>query len=533
MAACNPHRGNSLAILEGPGLAENWFTGSYRVRPFHDTLNLLMWDYGALGYAQEKEYIRIKMDVVENELSATEKASLAQLISKSQQLIREYASMHLVSNKFDKDVARAYAKSSVSQRDIQRVFIIYGWLKQSFAILGRHKNEDEDKERFIRILWGLLVALAVVYYFRLNTAARDQFCKDISQAIPVDWSNKLNNELRLKHGLSNKDFEKPIFKLVLDVELEWMINVMKLPSGVAKTEALKENIYATVVCTMTRIPLIIAGQPGSSKTLSFKIVTSNLFGKSSPVPTFRECRVFKALVPHFYQCSPKSSSIEIETVFKKAINRQDRLKALNDDNLSVVLMDEAGLPEESHESLKVLHYYLDDQVVAFVGISNHILDAAKMNRAVSLFRPDASQSDVQVLAKGCLYTNVKDSEDNVVEGFSLSYLDVMQDGNINVDTFFGLRDFIYFCAHLRRKREVGIAQMSVSSPQRIASGNYKLENLTPELVVESPERNFNGSEHFETIRHYFFERVFKVLCDCLLLLFVKLTQLCKNLYLNI
>ena len=54
-------------------------------------------------------------------------------------------------------------------------------------------------------------------------------------------------------------------------------------------------------------------------------------------------------------------------------------------------MDEAGLPEESHESLKVLHYHLDQQEVAFVAITNHILDAAKTNRAVSLFRPTASQ----------------------------------------------------------------------------------------------------------------------------------------------
>ena len=75
----------------------------------------------------------------------------------------------------------------------------------------------------------------------------------------------------------------------------------------------------------------------------------------------------------------------------------------------VVFMDEAGLPEERHESLKVqnsnmnialvlhayilqaLHYYLDQQEVAFVAITNHILDAAKTNRAISLFRPSVSE----------------------------------------------------------------------------------------------------------------------------------------------
>lgn len=41
--------------------------------------------------------------------------------------------------------------------------------------------------------------------------------------------------------------------------------------------------------------------------------------------------------------------------------------------------------------IQVLHYHLDQQEVAFVAITNHILDAAKTNRAVSLFRPTASQ----------------------------------------------------------------------------------------------------------------------------------------------
>ena len=281
------------------------------------------------------------------------------------------------------------------------------------------------------------------------------------------------------------------FMTALTDELDWTINNMTLPPGIAKTEALKENVFATVVCTMTQLPLIIVGQPGSSKTLSFKIVTMNLLGQGSPNAVFRNCEVFKTLDPHFYQCSRKSTSVEIETVFQQAIKRQASLNELSNDKLSVVMMDEAGLPERSHESLKVLHYYLDDQKVAFVGISNHILDAAKMNRAVSLFRPDLCQEDVEVLAKGCLLTYsepMRDRDANYVRGFSHSYLDIMRDARIHVNTFFGLRDFIHFCAYLRRSQET----------------------LTPQLVISALERNFNGSKHFGLISRYFLERVFKV-----------------------
>lgn len=34
----------------------------------------------------------------------------------------------------------------------------------------------------------------------------------------------------------------------------------------------QENLFAIIVCTQLRMPLIIVGPPGSSKTLSFQIV---------------------------------------------------------------------------------------------------------------------------------------------------------------------------------------------------------------------------------------------------------------------
>ena len=63
IAACNPHRGNSLASHE------TWVRGSYYVRPLHPTLKLLMWDYGALNEYQEKDYIKAKMDSISGDKS--------------------------------------------------------------------------------------------------------------------------------------------------------------------------------------------------------------------------------------------------------------------------------------------------------------------------------------------------------------------------------------------------------------------------------------------------------------------------------
>ena len=69
VAACNPHRGNSLAIHENKDehKAETWVRGSYYVQQLHPTLSFLMWDYGSLNKDQESAYVKAKMIMVNEE----------------------------------------------------------------------------------------------------------------------------------------------------------------------------------------------------------------------------------------------------------------------------------------------------------------------------------------------------------------------------------------------------------------------------------------------------------------------------------
>ena len=67
IAACNPHRGNSMASLGVRGAdkeKEKWVRGTYYVRKLHPTLQFLMWDYGSLDEQQEREYINAKMKML-------------------------------------------------------------------------------------------------------------------------------------------------------------------------------------------------------------------------------------------------------------------------------------------------------------------------------------------------------------------------------------------------------------------------------------------------------------------------------------
>ena len=465
VGACNPHRGNSL------GSHDTWVRGSYYVRQLHPTLQCLMWDYGALGEQQEREYILAKMKMSSGRrTSSADLAIYTELIITSQNLMREYAFEQLKSCNLQDSEASSCSRSCVSQRDIQRLFTFYEWLLKMYRKLKPHGKQYQNYPAR-----AVVVALGLVYYLRLNTKHRKKY-REV-----------------LDHHTS---ISRVTFSKVFQEELEWYINHIDLPPGIAKTQALKENIFATIVCTMTHTPLIIVGPPGSSKTLSFNLTLANLKGQESKVSIFRNTDIFRSLDPQIYQCSRRTTSTEISTVFNRAINRQISHTKVPLPVYCVVFMDEAGLPEERHESLKVLHYYLDRQEVSFLAISNHVLDAAKTNRAVSLFRPEGTPEDLVALAQGCLCSTPEDpppelkKDLDIVASFCPAYNAIMQKPKYK--SFFGLRDFIHFISYLRRKR---------------------MEMLSPQLVMEALERNFNGfsSECFNYICKLFLRPVSSLL----------------------
>ena len=69
VAACNPNRGNSLALHSQD---ETWIQAAYYVRQLHPTLRFLMWDYGSLDKHQEKYYINAKMDMFNKQMPNAE-----------------------------------------------------------------------------------------------------------------------------------------------------------------------------------------------------------------------------------------------------------------------------------------------------------------------------------------------------------------------------------------------------------------------------------------------------------------------------
>ena len=70
-------------------------------------------------------------------------------------------------------------------------------------------------------------------------------------------------------------------KEALKEELDFYSQHLSIPTDIAKTQALLENIFCIIACCCTKTPLIIVGTPGSSKTLSFNLALANIKGAES------------------------------------------------------------------------------------------------------------------------------------------------------------------------------------------------------------------------------------------------------------
>ena len=464
IAACNPLRGDSTALLRN--MKSVWHKPSYYVRKLHPTIDYLKWDYGALNDVQEYEYITAKMSMLTKGVSSFKSEEITErlthLVRQSQTKIREYAYHTLKKAAYSPQEAKKCARSCVSQRDMQRVFDFFKWLFNSYEQFQRFSTTKEQQVR------AVLVSLGLVYYLRLGDEDRKSY------------SQFLNDECE---SLGNIDFTTAFTE-----ELDWYMDRVDLPPGIAKTTALKENVFANIVCCQTHTPLIIIGEPGTSKTLSFNIVVNTFKGRASKHRDFKEIKLFKGLQPFFYQCSQHTNSKEIENLFKKAIQGQKIYESSSVPTYCVVFMDEAGLPEEQHDPLKVLHYHLDKRDVSFVAITNHALDAAKTNRAISLYRPETSTEDLQILASHLLHSTdpmTQDETKMIIAKFCSAFSSIMK--VVKFRDFYGQRDFLHFVSCLRRKRGSGF--------------------INEEKVLEALERNLNGHEDFVEVFNYFLKEV--------------------------
>ena len=374
IAACNPYRLRPTGQITTAGLCGKTITDEYsklvyRVHPLPETMIDFVWDYGSLSKTDESAYISRMVE----RLTGNVDSLLVDLLCTSQQYIREIEE----------------SPYCVSLRDVHRCIVLVRWFreilrKRDNLSLSRfndgRKYQSLAREISLRER-SVVLALAHCYQSRLpTTESRREYRRRL-----VDCFKE--------HHFST--FEQHILEAIVRAEQDDYLERMELPEGTAKNSALRENVFVMLVCILNRIPVFVVGKPGCSKSLSMQVIRSNLRGKDAK-DSFLKTLPQLYVVSH--QGSESSTSDGILKVFDKAKRYEKHNKS--GDVLPVVLLDEIGLAEVSkYNPLKVLHSLLEpgDSIfpdVAVVGISNWALDAAKMNRAIHLSRPEPDVDDL-------------------------------------------------------------------------------------------------------------------------------------------
>ena len=384
LAACNPYKLRpeehiKTAGLEGKNITDEYSGLVYRVHPLPEAMIDYVWDYGSLGLKDEREYIQRMVSV----LPKAYERVLVDVLAASQNFIRKAEKNHYC----------------VSLRDVNRCILLVIWfqdmqkrrkrLKSKKHSASRHQllqkyhwmSERYDERPVIK---SIVLALAHCYLSRLPTAE-----------LRADYRAEMMQSFRSNAIMMNKKENIDSFSAIVRIEEEDYLDRMELPPGTARNAALRENVFVMLVSILNRIPVFVVGKPGCSKSLSIQLIRSNLRGRDSLDPLFR---MLPQLYVVSYQGSESSTSEGIIKVFEKA----RKYKSHNNDGnvLPVVLLDEVGLAENSkYNPLKVLHSLLEPGEgelpdVAVVGISNWSLDAAKMNRAIHLSRPEPTIEDL-------------------------------------------------------------------------------------------------------------------------------------------
>ena len=501
IGACNPYRkiykkrsdSNALIKAESKNPTQNLI---YKVNPLTKTQLYYILNFGSLSEQNEKKYIEgiVEAEIEEYLINKNNLKEVKEIMinafMKAQSFIRE-----------------KNGKESVSMRETRKFMTIYKFIIKDFQrkreLIVRLNNQNSkdkieknnydykfynDTEECIAQRYSIATAIYICFYIRLSL---------------------VNDKCNFKKIMSN------ILKIELDLYpnklQEELIRNIKLQKGIASNESLRLNLFICFIGILTRIAVFLVGPPGCSKTLCFNILKKEMKGHHSQSQFWKQ---YPQLVVTSYQGSVTSTSKGIIKAFQNAeiklkniieekkknsmgINFQIRDENINKNDLgfiSCVLIDEIGLCEISpFNPLKALHTRLEldynnrniEEKLAFVGISNWILDAAKMNRGIYLnvINPlsDLEQMEETALQITNIYDNTFFNKYfkliKILTKSIFEYNSYLKDIDAEQINFHGARDFYFLIRTLTK---------------RILNKNNNKEETGITQALSSIESNYNG-----------------------------------------
>ena len=490
IAACNPYRLLSKAnkvesVLYHKNAKKKKLV--YSVNPLPHSLLNFVFNFGALKEADEKKYIEsmIKDPTIEimkiyNKNNLIEENDYEKLMHFQVELIN--FCQKLMKEKNDVSI--------VSLREVNR-FIIFFKFFVKFIIERNHYENDENIIRNEK---------DIISYYNNRTQYEIYECA-INLSIYICYYLRLpdkNSRKDLESGLNFLNYFNNDFLKLPNLELDYLINNLEIPAGIAKNLALKEIIFSSFYCIVNKIPLIICGKPGKGKTLSIQLLNKSMRGNEGSKSYI--CKLFGEIIIHKIQGALNTTSEEIASTFKKARELQIR----NPNKILLVLMDEMGLAELSKNNpLKVIHYELEkeEDKVSFVGISNWGLDASKMNRVVYIIGQEPEENDLIITAKEIVrsyemnqkikinyYEKYQTQFDNLSKAY-FRFIETKKNQNNENAFFHGLRDFYSLI-----KTTTNDIILNIDELEGFVFNRNKREKKLNEICLKNIERNFGGLE---------------------------------------
>ena len=318
VAAINPASGELEArgaTTNHTGVEGNIIQGDFVVKSICPSLKALVLDFGTMESSQEEAFLSALLqdqnisvgkyfgssaaadgdDDFATAINFERLRHLMHLVLCSQQYLREYRNAGAIESRIH-----------VSIRDIMRAVKLYLFFSDRGRADGIFQaEEDSDQERHWK---SLLMSIALAYYLRLPISyglyeTRRLFATQIRENLEALHAPQQFRDL----GVFANDTISRFFDHVF------------VPTGVAATRALQEHVFCMAVCIENKIPLIVTGPPGCSKTLGFTIAAENMRGSGSRKGLFQKM----PKVSRFnYQCSEQSTAADIEAVARDAEARQ-------------------------------------------------------------------------------------------------------------------------------------------------------------------------------------------------------------------
>ena len=258
----------------------------YRVHLLPEAMLDYVFDYGSPSAADEHRYIESMLQhslqpeletmlVVASQNFIREPANFGEDCSVSLRDVRRYKRLvqfflHMRQARSQAD-DEAEAAHGAMRRGLEYMLYSAGFRHDARRFTKFGKRFDGRKEQEIAIV----LALALCYHSRLPTSeARYNYRLRVAEV----W----NHHRHTTQGF--KSLNEAQFLELLEVEqrdiLERMLmdcvgssrQLRKDWEGTAMNGALLENVFVLMVCILNRIPVFLVGKPGSSKSLSMKLI---------------------------------------------------------------------------------------------------------------------------------------------------------------------------------------------------------------------------------------------------------------------